>query len=46
VLEGTYQPPLGSLGKMMDRALLRRVADSTVKAWTEALAESLTAEVI
>jgi hypothetical protein len=45
VLEGTYQPPLGALGKMVDRALLRRVADSTVRAWTEALADSLVAGV-
>jgi hypothetical protein len=45
VLEGTYQPPLGALGKVMDRALLRRVADSTVRAWTERLAESLAAGV-
>jgi hypothetical protein len=29
----------------MDRALLRRVADSTVRAWTERLAESLAAGV-
>jgi hypothetical protein len=42
VLDGTYQPPLGQLGKMVDRVLLRRVADSTVQAWMDRLAESLT----
>lgn len=41
VLEGTYQPPLGPLGKVMDRTLLRHVAESTVRAWTDRLAESL-----
>jgi hypothetical protein len=45
VLEGTYQPPLGSLGKVIDRALLRRVAESTVRAWTDRLAESLAGKV-
>jgi hypothetical protein len=44
-LEGTYQPPLGPLGKVMDRALLRHVAESTIRAWTERLAESLASEV-
>jgi hypothetical protein len=45
ILEGTYQPPLGPLGKMMDRALLRRVAESTVRTWTDRLAEALVGEV-
>jgi hypothetical protein len=42
-MDGTYQPPLGQLGKVVDRVLLRRVAESTVKAWIDRLAESLTA---
>ncbi|HEU4916499.1 MAG TPA: hypothetical protein VFV13_08035 [Acidimicrobiia bacterium] len=45
VLDGTYQPPLGPLGKVMDRALLRHVAESTVRTWTDRLAESLVAGV-
>ena len=39
-LEGTYEPPLGSLGKVVDRVMLRKVADSTVKAWVDRLARS------
>jgi hypothetical protein len=42
-LEGTYEPPLGSLGKLVDRVLLRKVADSTVKAWIDGLADALSA---
>ncbi|HEX6147130.1 MAG TPA: hypothetical protein VF083_10165 [Acidimicrobiia bacterium] len=42
-LAGTYQPPLGPLGKVVDRVLLRRVAESTVKAWVDHLAEALVA---
>jgi hypothetical protein len=41
-LEGIYEPPLGSLGKIVDRVLLRKVADSTVKAWVDRLADALT----
>jgi hypothetical protein len=40
-LDGTYQPPLGSLGKVVDRVLLRKVAESTVKTWVDHLAASL-----
>ncbi len=40
-LEGTYEPPLGSLGRVVDRVVLRRVADSTVKAWVDRLADAL-----
>jgi hypothetical protein len=43
-LEGTYEPPLGSLGKAVDRVVLRRVADSTVKAWVDRLADALSSE--
>ncbi|MGH8947890.1 MAG: hypothetical protein ACRDXF_03440 [Acidimicrobiia bacterium] len=43
VLDGTYQPPLGPLGRVVDRVLLHRVAESTVRAWVNRLAESLTA---
>jgi hypothetical protein len=44
-VDGTYQPPLGPLGKVIDRALLRRVAEATVRAWTDRLAEALTAPI-
>ena len=43
-LDGTYQPPLGTLGKAVDRVLLRGVAESTVKAWIDRMAAALTAE--
>ncbi len=36
-LDGTYEPPLGVVGKAVDRVLLRRVAESTVKAWIDRL---------
>jgi hypothetical protein len=36
---------LGPLGKVIDRALLRRVAEATVRAWTDRLAEALTAPI-
>jgi hypothetical protein len=42
-LEGTYEPPLGTLGKVVDRIMLRNVADSTVKAWVDRLAGAMTA---
>jgi len=43
-LDGTYEPPLGPLGRVVDRVLLRGVAESTVKAWIERMAAALTAE--
>ncbi len=39
--EGTYEPPWGPVGQVVDRILLRRVADSTVKTWVDALAHAL-----
>jgi hypothetical protein len=45
VLDGTYQPPLGPLGRVIDRALLRRVAESTVRSWVDRLAESLMVDI-
>ncbi len=41
-LKGTYEPPLGSLGRLADRAGLGRVADATVKHWMGQLSEALT----
>lgn len=40
-LRGTYQPPLGTLGRIVDRALLGRFAEATVIDWMERLAEAL-----
>ncbi len=43
-LNGTYEPPLGPLGRVVDRIVLRRVAESTVKAWVDRLALGITAD--
>jgi hypothetical protein len=40
-LDGTYEPPLGPFGRVVDRILLRRVAESTVKAWIDRLAAAI-----
>jgi hypothetical protein len=42
-LRGVYDPPLGSIGRLVDRALLSRVADATVKSWVDQLAEGIVA---
>lgn len=41
-LRATYQPPLGSVGSLMDRLLLARLARATVGDWVERIAEWLT----
>lgn len=43
-LRGTYQPPLGAVGRMADRAGLGRVAEATVQDWLERLGSSLSRE--
>ena len=43
-LEATYQPPLGHLGRVVDRLVLGRFAESTVKNWVDQLAEALISE--
>lgn len=40
-LKGTYQPPLGMLGRIADRAGLGRVAEATVRHWIDRLALAL-----
>ena len=40
-LEGTYEPPLGVVGKVADRALLGRYADAAVRNWLDRLTEAL-----
>ena len=35
VFEGTYDPPLGILGEAIDRTLLNRLAEMTVKSWVD-----------
>jgi hypothetical protein len=43
-MNGRYSPPLGSLGRALDRALLHRVAEGTVKDFMDRLARALQAE--
>ena len=38
-VSGMYQPPLGKLGEELDRALMHRVAEGTVKELAEAISE-------
>ena len=40
-LQGTYEPPLGALGRALDRAVLHRVAEATVKHFVDELADEL-----
>ena len=40
-LEGTYQPPLGPLGRAVDRVALRKFAEATVKDWVDRVAEAV-----
>jgi len=40
-LKGNYQPPLGAIGRLVDRAGLGHVAEATVRDWMDRLAEAL-----
>lgn len=42
-LSGTYDPPLGVVGRALDRALLGRVAEATVRNWMDRLAAAVSA---
>ena len=42
-LSGTYDPPLGAVGRALDRVLLGRVADATARKWVDRLAASINA---
>ena len=46
ILRGTYQPPMGLLGRIADRAVLGRVAEATVKSWMDQLAAALSSETL
>ena len=41
-LRGRYEPPLGALGQRLDRLLMHRVAEATIRAFMLRLAEGLT----
>jgi hypothetical protein len=36
-MDGTYDPPMGSVGRLIDRALMGRVAEATVRNWVDRL---------
>ena len=40
-LAGAYRPPLGSLGQALDRAILHRVADATIRTFLARVAAQL-----
>lgn len=40
-LQGTYQPPLGTVGRMLDRALLHRVAEATIKHFVDRIGAAI-----
>jgi hypothetical protein len=40
-LQGTYEPPLGMVGRAVDRTLLRNVAESTVQDWVDRVAAAV-----
>jgi len=42
--EGTYDPPLGPVGRAVDRIVLGKLADATVQNWVDRLAESVVSE--
>ncbi len=40
-LEGTYDPPLGPVGRAIDRVVLRNVAEATIKNWVDHVASAV-----
>ena len=45
-LRGSYRPPLGPVGRVLDRALLHRVAEASVKRFVDRLAAAVTDQVV
>lgn len=42
-LRGSYKPPLGPIGRLLDRALLHRLAEACVKNFMDRLREAISA---
>ena len=40
-LAASYEPPLGEVGEALDRAVLHRVAQSTIRSFLQRLAKTL-----
>jgi hypothetical protein len=43
-MAGAYRPPLGPLGEALDRAILRRVADATIRSFLARVAAQITGQ--
>jgi hypothetical protein len=43
-LAGAYRPPLGAMGGALDRAILRRVASATIRAFLAQVAHTITGQ--
>ena len=41
-ISASYRPPMGPVGRMLDKALLHRVAEATVKDFVDGIAERVT----
>jgi hypothetical protein len=44
-LEGTYEPPLGPVGRALDRVALKNVAEATIQDWVDRVAEAVSAPI-
>ena len=44
-LRGSYRPPMGAVGRALDRMLMHRVAESSVKGFVDRIAGSIGAGV-
>jgi hypothetical protein len=44
-LRGSYRPPLGPIGRAIDRTILHRVAEASVRSFVERIAAPLSADV-
>jgi hypothetical protein len=44
-VSGMYEPPLGKLGKQLDKTVMRGIADATVKELAESIADRISAAV-
>jgi hypothetical protein len=45
-LRGSYTPPMGAMGRALDRMLLHRVAESSAKGFVDRIADSIDAGVM
>ncbi len=41
VVHGAYRPPLGNLGMALNRAVMHRVAEATIRAFAEQLGDAI-----